>query len=67
MSFYGFTQDNTKRPLSSAPLSKGCIDAVMKLANHDASLLVVGKHQFADVSQRTAAIYKKGQIRTRPD
>lgn len=43
MSFYGFTQDNTKRPaVQCAAFQKACIDAVMKLANHDASLLVVG-------------------------
>lgn len=43
MTFYGFTQDNTKRPpVQRAAFQKACIDAVMKLAQFDASLFVLG-------------------------
>lgn len=43
MTFYGFTQDNTKRPADQrAAFQKACVDAVKELADHDASLLVVG-------------------------
>lgn len=43
MTFYGFTQDNTKRPLAQRlAFQRACVEAVMRLANHDADLLVVG-------------------------
>lgn len=43
ITFYGFTQDNTKRPASQRiAFQKACVDAVMKLTQLDASLLVVG-------------------------
>lgn len=43
MTFYGFTQDNTKRPsVQRIAFQKACVDAVMKLTDMDASLLVVG-------------------------
>lgn len=43
MTFYGFTQDNTKRPsVQRIAFQKACVDAVFKLSNLDASLLVVG-------------------------
>lgn len=43
MTFYGFTQDNTKRPAEQRiAFQKACVDAVMKLAEKDAALLVVG-------------------------
>lgn len=43
MTFYGFTQDNTKRPaIQRAAFQKACVDAVYKLSEYDASLLVVG-------------------------
>lgn len=41
--FYGFTQDNTKRPSNQKQaFTKACICAVNNLANRDANLLVVG-------------------------
>ncbi len=41
--FYGFTQDNTKRPkLQTQAFVKACVDAVEILANRDANLLVIG-------------------------
>ncbi|MCX8074694.1 MAG: polyprenyl diphosphate synthase [Clostridia bacterium] len=41
--FFGFTQDNTKRPkVQVEAFSKACIDAVEKLSKKDAELLVVG-------------------------
>lgn len=43
MTFYGFTQDNTKRPMEQRnAFQKACVDAVMRLTDHDADLLVVG-------------------------
>lgn len=43
ITFYGFTQDNTKRPAEQRKaFQKACVDAVMKLANKDAELLVIG-------------------------
>ncbi|WP_066634683.1 undecaprenyl diphosphate synthase family protein [Desulfolucanica intricata] len=43
LTFYGFTQDNTKRPaVQRKAFQKACVDAVKKLSNRDASLLVVG-------------------------
>lgn len=43
LTFYGFTQDNTKRPsIQREAFRKACVDAVNLLSNRDASLLVVG-------------------------
>lgn len=43
ITFYGFTQDNTKRPSQQTEaFTKACIDAVEKLAYRDADLLVIG-------------------------
>jgi len=43
MTFYGFTMDNTKRPtIQKKAFQKACVDAVKRLANKDASLLVIG-------------------------
>ncbi|MCL6610560.1 MAG: undecaprenyl diphosphate synthase family protein [Peptococcaceae bacterium] len=45
LTFYGFTQDNTKRPAEQRKaFQKACVDAVRMLSNRDASLLVVGDH-----------------------
>ncbi|KJS20762.1 MAG: dihydroorotate dehydrogenase [Clostridiaceae bacterium BRH_c20a] len=46
ITFYGFTQDNTKRPTEQTrAFQKACVDAVMKLANKDAELLVIGNSE----------------------
>ncbi|MEW6623831.1 MAG: undecaprenyl diphosphate synthase family protein [Bacillota bacterium] len=43
MTFYGFTQDNTKRPaVQTKAFQKACVDAVKMLCHKDASLLVLG-------------------------
>ncbi len=43
MTFYGFTQDNTKRPaIQTKAFQKACVDSVMQLTGQDANLLVVG-------------------------
>ncbi|OPY57961.1 MAG: Ditrans,polycis-undecaprenyl-diphosphate synthase ((2E,6E)-farnesyl-diphosphate specific) [Pelotomaculum sp. PtaU1.Bin035] len=43
LTFYGFTQDNTKRPaVQREAFQKACVDAVKMLSNRDASLLVSG-------------------------
>jgi undecaprenyl diphosphate synthase len=45
LTFYGFTQDNTKRPaVQTRAFQKACVDAVDMLANRDASLLVIGDY-----------------------
>ncbi|SHE29817.1 undecaprenyl diphosphate synthase family protein [Desulforamulus putei] len=46
VTFYGFTQDNTKRPAAQKQaFQKACVDAVKALANRDASLLVIGNKE----------------------
>jgi undecaprenyl diphosphate synthase len=46
ITFYGFTQDNTKRPPEqTASFQDACIKAVMGLAQRDAALLVVGNYK----------------------
>lgn len=43
VSYYGFTQDNTKRPvIQRIAFTKACVDAVEILAKEDADLLVIG-------------------------
>ncbi len=43
ITFYGFTQDNTKRPSKQTEaFRKACVDSVMQLSAHDAELLIVG-------------------------
>ena len=43
ITFYGFTQDNTKRPaVQTRAFQKACVDSVLKLKEFDANLLVVG-------------------------
>lgn len=43
MTFYGFTQDNTKRPaVQTQAFQRACVDSVMQLTGQDANLLVVG-------------------------
>ncbi|MDI3534939.1 MAG: undecaprenyl diphosphate synthase [Thermosediminibacterales bacterium] len=43
LTFYGFTQDNTKRPaVQKRAFQKACVEAVKMLSNRDASLLVIG-------------------------
>ncbi|MCL2336258.1 MAG: polyprenyl diphosphate synthase [Firmicutes bacterium] len=45
LTFYGFTQDNTKRPaVQTAAFRQACVDAVRRLAERDAALLVIGDH-----------------------
>lgn len=43
ITFYGFTQDNTKRPaVQTRAFQKACVDSVLKLCDYDANLLIVG-------------------------
>jgi undecaprenyl diphosphate synthase len=43
LTLYGFTQDNTKRPaIQRKAFQKACVEAVLRLSDEDASLLVVG-------------------------
>jgi undecaprenyl diphosphate synthase len=46
ITYYGFTQDNTKRPsLQTQAFQKACVDAVRLLESYNADLLVVGNTQ----------------------
>ncbi|HHX95309.1 MAG TPA: di-trans,poly-cis-decaprenylcistransferase [Clostridia bacterium] len=46
LTFYGFTQDNTKRPAQQVKaFIKACIDAVQLLSREDADLLVIGNYE----------------------
>jgi len=46
VTFYGFTQDNTKRPTEQREaFQKACTDSVMMLSKEDADLLVCGNHE----------------------
>lgn len=43
ITFYGFTQDNTKRPaVQTKAFQKACVDSVLQLREYDANLLIVG-------------------------
>lgn len=43
ITFYGFTQDNTKRPaVQTTAFQRACVDSVLKLRDYDANLLIVG-------------------------
>ncbi len=43
ITFYGFTQDNTKRPsIQTKAFQKACVDSVLQLSKCDANLLIVG-------------------------
>ncbi|MCL6638429.1 MAG: undecaprenyl diphosphate synthase family protein [Firmicutes bacterium] len=43
ITFYGFTQDNTRRPaVQREAFQRACVDAVRMLSGRDASLLVIG-------------------------
>jgi len=69
LTFYGFTQDNTKRPaVQTTAFRKACVDAVRRLSERDAALLVMGDHtsplfpeELADYTTRKT--FGKGTIR----
>ncbi len=43
ITFYGFTQDNTRRPsVQTQAFQKACVDAVKLISERDASLIVIG-------------------------
>lgn len=45
LTYYGFTQDNTKRPpAQTRAFQKACVDAVKMLEKEDANLLVIGNY-----------------------
>lgn len=46
LTFYGFTNDNTKRPAEeTAAFRKACVDAVERMHDKDAAILVVGNSE----------------------
>jgi len=46
LTFYGFTFDNTKRPIiQTKAFQKACVDSVQALINQDADLLIVGNSE----------------------
>ncbi|MTI81441.1 MAG: undecaprenyl diphosphate synthase family protein [Firmicutes bacterium] len=69
ITFYGFTQDNTKRPSAQkSAFQKACVDAVNVLTNKDASLLVVGNTDSPQFPKEllpytTRKTYGKGSIK----
>jgi len=69
LTFYGFTQDNTKRPsLQKEAFKKACINAVLGLSTKDAELLIVGNtksEQFPKelISFTKRKIFGKGIIK----
>ena len=43
ITFYGFTQNNTKRPaVQTQAFQKACVDSVLGLSKYDANLLIIG-------------------------
>lgn len=43
ITFYGFTQDNTKRPaVQTKAFQQACVDSVLSLSKYDANILIVG-------------------------
>ncbi|MDD3413496.1 MAG: undecaprenyl diphosphate synthase family protein [Lachnospiraceae bacterium] len=43
ITFYGFTQDNTKRPaVQTKAFQQACVNSVLELREYDANLLIVG-------------------------
>ena len=58
LTFYGFTQDNTKRPREQVKAFKSsCVDAVRLISNEDASLLIMGNSELANIPKRALAIH----------
>ncbi|GKX32289.1 dihydroorotate dehydrogenase [Vallitalea longa] len=61
--FYGFTQDNTKRPSNQkAAFIDACIKAVNNLANRDANLLIVG-NSVSDVFPKELLKYANKRVK----
>ena len=61
ITFYGFTVDNTKRPPEQRKaFQKACVDAVMKLANRDAELLVIGNTDSPMFPKELLPFYQTG-------
>lgn len=62
MTFYGFTNDNTKRPAAeTASFRKACVEAVSQMRDRDASILVVGNSDSA-VFPEELKIFRTRQI-----
>ncbi len=65
MTFYGFTNDNTKRPSEeSKAFRKACVDAVQQINDKDAAILVVGNSessQFPDELKKYLVRQKSGK------
>jgi undecaprenyl diphosphate synthase len=63
ITFYGFTQDNTKRPLLQVKaFQKACIDSVLTLSHYDANLLVVGDTESAMFPRELLQYTKRTKI-----
>lgn len=63
LTFYGFTQDNTKRPsIQTVAFRKACVDAVNMLSNRDASLLVIGDTESPLFPQELIPYTKKRKV-----
>lgn len=63
LTFYGFTQDNTKRPsVQTEAFKKACIDAVKMLEKEDADLLVIGNYSSPMFPQELLPYCKRKRI-----
>jgi len=70
LTFYGFTQDNTKRPsIQTAAFRRACVESVQGLTERDAALLVVGNSDSPLFPEellpftRDRQVFGKGSIR----
>jgi undecaprenyl diphosphate synthase len=60
LTFYGFTQDNTKRPsIQKLAFSKACVDAVSGLSKRDAELLVLGDNSSKQFPEKLTPYTKR--------
>ena len=63
ITFYGFTQDNTKRPtVQTNAFQKACVDSVLKISKYDANLLIVGNTESPLFPQELLPFTKRVQI-----
>jgi undecaprenyl diphosphate synthase len=63
VTFFGFTQDNTKRPqIQRKAFVDACIKAVQEIAKHDAEILVVGNTNSDLFPKELLAYTKKTKV-----
>lgn len=63
ITFYGFTQDNTKRPaVQTKAFQKACVDSVLELSEQDANLLIVGNTESPMFPEKLLPYIRRAQI-----